>query len=342
MGIKLGIVATVRDVALKAGVSVGTVSNALNKPELVNEATVARVMDAVRELGFVRNDAARQLRLGQSRAIGMIALDMRNPFYSALALGAEDRAREAGYSIVLGNSDGKSDRQSAYLRLFEEQRLRGVLVSPIGEVETLLARLRERGATAILVDRKGTAAVSSVSVDEVAGGHLAGQHLVEGGRTHIAYLCGPLGFPQILDRLTGLQEVTQSHPEVTVEIFTASNMTIAEGRRCGELIAGRTQKRRPDAIFACNDLLALGAMQALLATRSIRIPDDIAIVGYDDIDFASAAAVPLTSVRKPAAQIGACAVDRLLLESEGAEPGVHEVFQPELVVRESSTTVRIS
>ena len=333
----MGIVATVRDVAQKAGVSVGTVSNALNRPELVNEATVAKVMDAVRELGFVRNDAARQLRLGQSRAIGMIVLDMRNPFFSALALGAEDRAREAGYSIVLGNSDEKGDRQAAYLNLFEEQRLRGVLVSPIGDVEARLARLKERGAAAVLVDRLGTAAVSSVSVDEVAGGRLAGEHLVAGGRTHIAYLSGPLDIRQVQDRLTGLQQVTQAHPDVTVEIVTGASMTIAEGRRCGELIAARSARKRPDAIFACNDLMALGALQALLASRTVRVPDDIAIVGYDDIDFASAAAVPLTSIRKPAAEIGATAVDLLLAESEAtAEPGVHRVFQPELVVRESS------
>lgn len=333
----MGVVATVKDVALKAGVSIGTVSNALNRPELVNDATVAKVMDAVRELGFVRNDAARQLRLGHSRAIGMILMDMRNPFFSAVALGAEDRARAAGYSVVLGNSDEQLDREASYVTLFEEQRLRGLLVSPIGNVAPYLARLRERDATAVLVDSLGNEGLSSVSVDEVAGGRMAAEHLMAGGRTRIAFLSGPLHIHQARDRLRGFQQVSESHTDVSVEIVVAEHMTIAEGRRLGQLLARRSKSKLPDAIFACNDLLALGAMQALLENKSIRIPDDIAIVGYDDIDFATAAAIPLTSIKKPATEIGATAVDLLLHETEGGgSPGQHKIFQPALIVRNSS------
>lgn len=331
----MGIVATVRDVALRAGVSIGTVSNALNRPELVNEATAAKVMDAVRELGFVRNEVARQLRQGQSRAIGMILLDLRNPFFASLALGAEDRARELGHAVVLGNSDLKGDREAAYLDLFEEQRLRGVLISPFGGVEDRLRRLRERGAAAVIVDSTGTADVSSVSVDDVTGGRLVGQHLVNTKRCRIAYVSGPLRVRQVQDRLTGLQEAAQQG-DATVEIVMAGAMNIAEGRRCGQALAGRPAGRRPDAVFAANDLLALGVLQALMA-GGVRVPAEVAVVGYDDIEFASAAVVPLSSVRQPAAGIGATAVDILIEEAEGGEPGGrHTVFEPELVVRESS------
>ena len=336
----MGVVATLRDVALRAGVSVGTVSNALNKPEVVSEETAAKVMEAVRELGFVRNDAARQLRLGQSRAIGMVLMDMRNPFFATLALGAEDRAREAGYAVVLGNSDMKRDREAAYLDLFEEQRLRGVLISPFGGVEVRLRRLRERGATAVIVDSTGTADVSSVSVDDVAGGRLVGQHLVETGRSRIAYVSGPLRVRQVQDRLAGLQMAVQEQGEATVEIVTAGAMSIPEGRRCGQFLASRAPARRPDAVFAANDLLALGVLQALVA-GGIRVPEEIAVVGYDDIDFASAAIVPLSSVRQPAAQIGATAVEMLIQETEGGlDGGRHTVFEPELVVRQSSASDR--
>lgn len=332
----MGVVATVRDVAVRAGVSVGTVSNALNKPERVSEDTAARVMEAVRELGFVRNDAARQLRLGQSRAIGMVMLDMRNPFFASLALGAGDRVRELGHAIVLGNSDLKGDREAAYLDLFEEQRLRGVLISPFGAVEDRLLRLRERGASAVIVDSIGTAEVSSVSVDDVVGGRLVGRHLLETGRHHVAYVSGPLKVRQVQDRLSGLQKAMQAGSGTTVEIVTAGVMSIPEGRRCGELLASRSPGRRPDAVFASNDLLALGALHALV-TGGVRVPEEVAVVGYDDIDFASAAIVPLTSVRQPAARIGASAVNMLIEETEGSEPGgCHKVFEPELVVRQSS------
>lgn len=329
---------SVRDVAERAGVSIGTVSNVLNRPEKVSAGTAERVLRAIEELGFIRNDAARQLRAGNSRAIGLVVLDIRNPFFSELAIGAEDGAREAGYSIILGNSDEKSDREAAYLDLFEEQRMQGVLISPFGDVETRLRRLRDRGTPAVLVDRTSmSGGFSSVSVDDVAGGRLAGEHLIAMGRRRIAFLGGPLDIQQVQDRLLGLQQIAQYRPDVRVEIISGSSLSIIEGRRLGEQIAARAPNDRPDAVFAANDLMALGALQAFVMLGSLRVPDDIAIVGYDDIEFAKGAVVPLTSVRQPAALIGRTAVEMLLDEAEGgAEPGREVVFTPELIVREST------
>lgn len=329
---------SVRDVAERAGVSIGTVSNVLNRPEKVSAGTAERVLRAIQELGFIRNDAARQLRAGSSRAIGLVVLDIRNPFFSELAIGAEDRARESGYSIILGNSDEKVDREGAYLDLFEEQRMQGVLISPFGDVESRLRRLRDRGTPAVLVDRSSASGgFSSVSVDDVAGGRLAAEHLIATGHRRIVFLGGPLDIRQVQDRLSGLQQVAQLHPEVRIEILTGSSLSILEGRRLGELVAGRPADDRPDAVFAANDLMALGALQAFVMLGSLRVPDDIAIVGYDDIEFARGAVVPLTSVRQPAAQIGRTAVEMLLEEAEhGADPGQEIVFTPKLVVREST------
>ena len=135
---------SVREVAAAASVSVGTVSNVLNRPEKVAPDTVARVMAAIDELGFVRNDAARQLRAGRSRSIGLVVLDVRNPFFTEVARGAEDRAAEDGMTILLGNSDENADRERSYLDLFEEQRVHGVLISPLGDDESRLQRLRRR------------------------------------------------------------------------------------------------------------------------------------------------------------------------------------------------------
>ena len=145
---------SVKDVASRAGVSVGTVSNVLNRPEKVAAATVQRVHAAIEELGFGRNDAARQLRAGRSRSIGLVVLDVRNPFFTDVARGAELRAAADDLSILLGNSGDDPARESSYLDLFEQQRVHGVLISPVHDVSGRLERLRAHGIPSVLVDRR--------------------------------------------------------------------------------------------------------------------------------------------------------------------------------------------
>ena len=144
---------SIRDVAARAGVSVGTVSNVLNHSDKVSPTSVARVVAAIEELGYVRNDAARQLRAGRSTTIGLVVLDVRNPFFTDVARGAEDEAAQHSMSVILGNSDESSVREAGYLDLFDEQRVHGVLISPFGDVAPRLRRLRSRGTAAVLVDR---------------------------------------------------------------------------------------------------------------------------------------------------------------------------------------------
>jgi LacI family transcriptional regulator len=329
---------SVRDVAALAGVSVGTVSNVLNSPGKVSVSTVARVQVAIEKLGFVRNDAARQLRAGSSRAIGLVILDVGNPFFTEVARGAEDRASEAGFSIILGNSDEKADRESAYLDLFEQQRVRGVLISPFGDVAERLRRLRQRGIPAVLVDRVSTdTSFSSVSVDDIAGGTMAVDHLIARGRSRIAFVGGPMAIRQVSDRLAGARLAVAAHPHVSLEVVSVAAPTVVQGREAGRAIAARPKAGWPDAIFAANDLLATGLLQALFMQGSVAVPNEIALIGYDDISFASAAVVPLSSIRQPSALIGKTAVEILLddADRDGREPR-HIVFQPELVAREST------
>lgn len=330
---------SVHDVAALAGVSIGTVSNVLNRPEKVADSTVAKVQLAIDRLGFVRNDAARQLRAGRSRAIGLIILDVANPFFTDVARGAQAQAAGAGKSVILGYSDENADRENEYLELFESQRVHGVLLSPFGEAAPRLLQLRKNGIPAVLVDRlSADSSFSSVSVDDVAGGAMAVQHLIEQGRKRIAFAGGPLAIRQISDRLHGASSAAASQPNVTLEVIPLAALTADEGRRAGELIAAREASSRPDAVFAANDLVATGLLQAFLMNHSIAVPGDIAIVGYDDIGFARAAAVPLSSVRQPAALIGQTSVDILLAEAEDLDaPAQHVVFQPSLVVRQSSS-----
>jgi LacI family transcriptional regulator len=332
--------ANVRDVAHHAGVSVGTVSNVLNRPDKVLPETVARVQASISALGFIRNDAARQLRAGRSKSVGLIVLDVRNPFFTDLARGAEDRAAEFGLSVILGNSDEDTNRETAYLDLFEEQRVHGVLVSPRGELGERLSRLRDRGIPAVLVDRSGDDdGFSSVSVDDVAGGRLAVEHLLDLGRIRIAFVAGSLGIRQVEDRLAGARAAVDSRPGATLEVIAIEGLTVLAGRAAGEQIALRPPQDRPDAVFAANDLVAMGVLQALVMQGNVRVPEQIALVGYDDIDFAAAAVVPLTSIRQPSREIGSTAM-RIVLEeaADSTLPPRRIVFQPELVVRASTAS----
>jgi len=330
--------ASIKDVAVHAGVSVGTVSNVLNHPSRVSSATVTRVQTSISELGFVRNDAARQLRAGESRTIALLVFDAANPFFTALARGAEDAATEGGYSVILANSSESQEREHSYLDLFEEQRVRGILVSPYGDVEERLSALKKFGIPSVLVDRVSEKQLfSSVSVDDHAGGSIAAKHLLSLGRTKLGFVGGPLEIPQVADRLQGAKDALRLTPTATLTVFETSATTVLEGRRAGEEISALPRDERPTALFAANDLVAIGLLQALVATGSLQVPEDIAIVGYDDIDFATSAIVPLTSIRQPSALMGETALK--LLSEEALDPAQKPrrvVFQPELVIRDST------
>jgi len=329
---------SIRDVAQRAGVSVGTVSNAINRPGIVAANTVAKVQAAIDELGFIRNDAARQLRAGRSKTIGLVVLDVRNPFFTDVARGAEDQAALSGYTVLLGNSDESSAREATYLDLFDEQRVHGVLISPFDDITPRLAALRKRGIPAVLVDRSSAdESFSSVSVDDLEGGRMAVQHLIDIGRRRIAFIGGPMVIRQVADRLAGARRAA-AESDARLEVIEIDALSVLEGRRAGASIVARSADDRPDAIFAANDLVAMGVLQALMMQGvDVRVPDEIALIGYDDIDFASAAVVPLSSIRQPSALIGQTAVEILLDEAEHPDARSRQVvFQPELVVREST------
>ncbi len=324
---------TIREVAARAGVSVGTVSNVLNARANVAPDAVGRVRQAIAELGYVRNDAARQLRAGRSRGIGLVVLDVGNPFFAAVARGAEARAAEGGMVVLLGSSEQDAAREESYLDLFLEQRVNGVLVSPADDDLAALRRVAASGIPVALVDRESAdGELASVAVDDEEGGFLAVTHLLERGRRRIAFVGGPLSTRQVADRLTGARRAIAGVPGASLEVVERPSLTVLAGRSAGEEL--RERGERPDAVFAANDLLAVGVLQAFSLLSDVRVPEDIALVGYDDIDFAAAAVVPLTSVRQPAELIGWTAVDLLLRQVSGPDAAVR--FRPELVVRAST------
>jgi LacI family transcriptional regulator len=330
---------SIKDVARHAGVAVGTVSNVINRPETVSADVRARVTAVIHELGYVRSESARHLRAGHSRMMGLLVLDMGNPFFVDVARGAERAARAAGLGVTLCNSGQDPAEEALYLSLFAEQRVRGVLITPADANGANLAAFRRHRIPYVLVDRVSPDEQScSVSVDDVAGGGLALQHLVRAGHQQIAYISGPFSLAQCRDRLAGARGVIAEAglPESALTVLEAEQMTVAAGRDGGSRLLGLAH--RPTAVFCVNDLVALGVLQAMF-TAGVRVPRDMSIVGYDDIEFAAGAAVPLTSVRQPAFRMGQTAAQLLMEETgEAARSHSHQrvVFQPELVVRGST------
>ncbi len=330
---------SIKDVARHAGVSVGTVSNVLNKPDEVSAESIARVQGAIDELGYVRNDAARRLRAGVSSTVGFVVLDGQNPFFNQVVRGAEDEASRHGIAVLVGNTDEDPAREGMYLDLFEEQSVRGVLIAPYGDITRRLTRLRERGIPAVLVDRMNVEGTfSSVATDSVVGGRMAAEHLIETGRRRIAFVGGPFDMRQVRDRLDGARwAVEASDIDVEIEVIATRALTVDEGVDAGRRLLERPTGQRPDALFAANDLVALGLLQALVVDGAVLVPDQIALIGFDDIAFAAAAAVPISSVRQPSRAIGQTAL-RILLEESGDDTLIprQTVFRPELVVRAST------
>jgi LacI family transcriptional regulator len=329
-----------KEVASRAGFSLGTVSNVLNRPELVSERARAAVQAAIVELGFVRNESARALRTGRTNTIAYVCLDAANPFFTDVARGVEDAAGATGAAVFLCNSDESADRENRYLNLLEQQRVLGILITPVDPTSERLLQPRRRGINVVVVDRVSPHHDQcSVSVDDVHGGELGVGHLIGTGHKRIGFVGGPMLLGQVTDRLAGALQamsVAGRDPEDLVVIDTEAP-TIGEGREAGARIAGLPRAQRPTAVLCANDLLALGLLQETVQL-GLRVPEDLAIVGYDDIEFAAAAAVPLTSVRQPRHKLGFTAGQMLLEEVAGADHVHQQVqFAPELVVRASTT-----
>jgi LacI family transcriptional regulator len=329
---------TVREVAKAAGVSTGTVSNVLNRPDIVADATRERVLRAVESTGFIRNTQAYQLRGGRSQAVGVVVLDVSNPFFTEMFRGAEGCLQAEGYVLMLGSTDDSVDREARFVRALEEHRVQGVLITPVGADLDVAQALRTRGVPTVLLDRKAAAdEFCSVTVDDVHGGELAATHLFDLGHRHVAFVNGPTTIRQCRDRRQGARKavraLAKSEAAELVELPVGA-LTVRHGEAAVERIMALVP--RPTAVMCANDLLALGVLRGL-AARGVAVPESLAVVGYDDLIFGSMLSPSLTSVRQPAFELGAAAAQLLLDEVNNPDHRHREVrFEPELVVRASS------
>jgi LacI family transcriptional regulator len=328
----------IREVAEHAGVAVSTVSNYLNHPSRVSEEKMERIQRSIESLGFVPNNVGRQLRLGESSVIAYIAPDISNPFFSDVAEGVERRATELGLSVFVANSHRDREREGEYLSLFERYRVRGIIAASYSSIEDQLARLRGRGTPSVLLGNAISQDQPSVSVDEVLGGRLVGDHLLAQGHRRIAFVGGPLSVHQVNRRLQGVSEAIRDAGMGTLEVIDVADRTMDTGREVGAAITARAPSDRPHAIFAVNDLIGLGLIQQF-AADGIRVPDEIAVIGYDDIAYSRSSMIPLSSVHTPHDDYGTAAVD-LLAEAWADAAPRHVVFEPELVARDSTIRSR--
>lgn len=322
--------------------SVGTVSNVLNRPEMVADATRERVEAAIEELAFVRNGPARQLRQGAITTVGALLLDISNPFFTDVARGIEDRLTRDDHTLMLASSDDDPAREEKYLRLFVEHGVLGLLVVPTGPSTAHLADLQRRGVPVVLLDAASTApGMSSVSVDDEAGGELAVGHLLELGHRRVVLLNGPHTIRQAAARRAGADRavrVAGLDPADVIEEVTLTSLDAAGGDAALTAWSATHAGRTPGAVFCVNDLVAVGVQRALRRLGGSGLLGRTAMVGYDDIDIAAELAVPLTSVRQPTHEMGFEAAELLLAQAVGG-PARHTVFQPGLVVRASSRDV---
>ena len=329
----------VKDIAVAAGVSLGTVSNVLNHPDRVSTRTRERVEKVMAELGFVPNESARQLRAGRSKTLAYVVLDASNPFFTDVSRGVEDSAAAEDLSLFMCNSDNRADRELAYLTRLEQQRVAGILITPVDPESRALDEIAGRGTPIVIVDRtRADNSHCSVAVDDVLGGRLAVEHLVDLGHERIAFVGGPESIGQVRDRYAGAVAALRAAglDEDRLLRVDTNALSVGEGRQAAQRLAGIPTARRPTAAFCANDLLALGLLQQCVS-MGITVPRDLAIVGYDDIEFAGAAAVPLTSVRQPRRQLGRTAA-QLLLDEVNDPDHLHQqiTFTPELVARAST------
>ncbi|MBP2351623.1 LacI family transcriptional regulator [Kribbella aluminosa] len=332
-------IANIEDVARLAGVARSTVSNVINRPEIVAEATRLRVQNAMDMLGYVPNESARVLAGGMGRFVGMVVHDASNPFFGEMARAVEDIALERDYVVTLTSTGAEPGREDNALRLLMRQRAQGVLLTTTAMRATSVASLRGIGTRVVLLDTPGGPEECSVSVDDVDGGRLVGTHFLDCGYRQMAFAGRPARTTQHGDRLAGLRQTLAGDSRgrgVHVQEILVAADDVASGREVAATIA-KGDLSSPLAVLCGNDLIAMGLMFGL-QELGIDVPGQVAICGYDDIDLAQYLAIPLTTVRQPMAEMGRTAFELLL--SEVTDTGhVHEArrFAPELVVRGSTT-----
>lgn len=330
---------TLRMIATELGVSPSTVSRVLNTPgdgalRWGSAETVARIRAFAEEYGYSRNPHASSLRTRRSGLIGVLVPRLQDYVLATIYEGIEEAATEAGLSTFVTNSLDRPENQRARTQMMIDRRVDGLIYGDAHLDHAFLDEIHARGTKFVLVSRRA-GSYPSATVDDVKGGRLVGRHLIETGRRNVAILAGLEFASTARDRTRGIVSVFAEHGiEIPADRVVHTGFDPAGGRAAVERILATGPV--PDAIFATNDFAAIGAFGAL-RDRGILVPDDVALVGYNDTPLAAGGAVPLTTIRSPMHEMGRRAVGLLLEVIAGRTPE-SVVLEPELIVRSSSAT----
>jgi DNA-binding LacI/PurR family transcriptional regulator len=330
---------TIRDVAAGAGVSNNTVSRVINDRPDVSPATRARVQRVVEELGYRPNSMARSLLSRRSRTIGHVVTDYTNPMYAQQLRAVQTLMMSAGYSVIAFDTLEDPEIEQQALRILEEKLVDGVLLTPTSGPTDMLHSISRRMPLVLMNREVDGLAVDAVLNDNALGAKLAIDHLLEIGHRRIAYITSNREVSTVRDRLVGYRRALEAADLSTEALVARTEASFEAAALATTELMGQ---ERPTAIFAYNDNMAVGVLSALLSL-GVRVPDDVALVGFDDIRFARYLSVPLTTIAQPSAEIFQAGGELLLQRIDGMSQASRRlVFEPKLIVRASTGGPRAS
>jgi LacI family transcriptional regulator len=331
---------TIRDVAKLAGVAPITVSRVVNDSGYVSQETRSKVEAAIDELGYVPNMLGPSLRFKQTMTLAMVVTDIANPFWTTVTRGVEDVAQANGYSTILCNTDESEEKQEQYLHMLLRRRIDGILLVPASGSPEPIRLVQKQGVPIVMLDRYVAGVdVDIVRSDSETGAYQLARHLLSFGHQRIAILAGPRGVSTAIDRVNGFYRALReaNFPLDQTQVLWG-NFTQESGYEMAKEALAADPK--PTALFAANNFVAIGALRAL-KEQNYRIPDDIAIVAFDDISITFTIEPFLTVVTQPAREMGKQAAHLLLerIKGETHRPCQEIVLPTKLVIRSSSTEI---
>lgn len=328
--------ATIKDVAALAGVSFTTVSHVMNKTRPVSEPVEAKVRAAIRQLNYVPSGVARSLRARQTGTIGLLVPNNTNSYFAELARGIEDYCERNGYCVFLCNSDDDLRKQQNYLRVLREKRIDGLIVASAGDDAVLIELLAATRVPVVMVDRQITGLeADAVQIDHEAGAYLAARHLLELGHRAIGCIGGPQGMDVSMLRIAGFRRaMAERDVPVLPEAIVQSDFSSPGGYAAAKRLF---QTFKASAIFASNDMMGIGALRAA-AELGLRVPHDVSVIGFDDIELGRYVFPALTTVGQPILSLGEATAQTLLARISGGLSGAphRQILPPRLTVREST------
>jgi LacI family transcriptional regulator len=327
--------ATIKQVAAHAGVSSATVSHVINGTRYVSEPVQEQVRKSMNDLGYRPNALARSLRSGYTHTVGLILPDSANPYFAEVGHSIENAAFEAGYSVILCNTENDFEKESFYMDVLTKKQVDGVIFVTTGEGSDSLKNLAEIGTPTVVMDRDFPGLeLDVVLADSFQGGYLATQHLISLGHKRIGCIAGPSSINPSFRRVIGYKQALQAaNLDVEPELIMNGDFHPKSGWDVARAML--SQPDAPTAIFACNDLMAIGALRAAVEL-GLQVPDDLALVGYDDIELASYTNPSLTTIKQPKVEMGLAALNFLLGRIKNKQSAPQRALLPvSLVIRGS-------